>query len=365
MIKHEKIMQKVLEIAAKGTGNVSPNPKVGAIIVKEGKIVSQGFHEKYGKNHAEVNAINNANMDTFEDCTLYVNLEPCSHYGKTPPCVDLIISKKFNTVVIGMQDPNPVVAGTGIQKLKDAGINVISGVLESECTWFNRIYIKHITEFKPYIIGKAAMSLDSCIATSKGKSKWITSEDSLIASHSLRLEVDAVLIGANTAIADNPKLTVRKVKGRNPWRVVINENLTLPLSLNIFGDETRQKTIVVTKKESMDSVKVRNMIVTGIKVFPFETFENGNLDLASTIQKLSVAYGFSSILIEGGAQTLSSFVNCDLIDELQLFIAPIIIGDGLKVFGDFKTNLLTDSKKFEFRSMKQLGVDINIVAVKK
>ena len=211
----ESYIKLAIEIAKKGRGNVSPNPLVGCIIVKDERIIGAGYHEKYGENHAEINAINSA-KESIEGSTLFVNLEPCSHQGLTPPCVDKIIENKIKRVVIGTLDMNPLVCGNGIKKLKAAGIDVKAGILENECTALNKFFFKHITKKIPYVTLKIAQTLDGKIADRKGDSKWISSLLSRRYVHELRSKYDAVLIGLGTVLKDNPSLTVRLTEGRNP-----------------------------------------------------------------------------------------------------------------------------------------------------
>ena len=215
----DQAMLLCLKLAMKGSGYVNPNPRVGAVLLRGDEIVSTGWHKEFGAAHAEVDTINNAEIDDFSDTTRVVNLEPCSHYGKTPPCVTLILEKKIKRVVVGMLDPNPEVNGKGVQILRDAGVEVITDVCKKECEWANRFFQKYILTGVPYIILKVAQSLNGSIATFNGKSKWITGEESRKKVHKLRSEVSAVIIGKMTASFDNPKLTVRDVKG-NPLRII-------------------------------------------------------------------------------------------------------------------------------------------------
>ena len=191
-------MKRALDLAMLGTGEVSPNPRVGAVILKDGEKIGEGYHAKFGADHAEIEAIRNAGLDDYSGCTMVLNLEPCTHYGKTPPCTDKIIELNFSRVVIGMEDPNPEVAGNGIKKLRDAGIEVEAGLMRDECMWLNRSFIKHIRTGMPYVILKIAQSFDGNIASSEGESKWISSEESRRRSHILRAQVDAVLVGEGT-----------------------------------------------------------------------------------------------------------------------------------------------------------------------
>lgn len=359
---NEDAMKRVLELALNGNGMVSPNPRVGALIIKNGKIISEGWHRKFGDPHAEVMAIKNCNVHNFSDCTLVVNLEPCSHQGKTPPCADLLIEKKFKEVIIGIQDPNPLVAGRGITKLKKAGINVQVGILENECKWINRFFIKHITTKMPYVLMKVAQSFDGKISTSTGESQWITSFESRKYTHYLRNELDAVLIGKGTAIDDNPELSVRHIEGRNPIKVVLDTNLELNPKLKLFNNET--KTIICCSDELNKSEKSQQFTNLNVDILPCKTNQFSKIDLPYTLSKLSEKFNIASILIEGGSQIFSSFLNDGLIDELHLFIAPKVIGKGKSSFDSFSIDKLIDAPEFKIKETKLSGKDLHIIAIK-
>ncbi|MCJ7552329.1 MAG: bifunctional diaminohydroxyphosphoribosylaminopyrimidine deaminase/5-amino-6-(5-phosphoribosylamino)uracil reductase RibD, partial [Ignavibacteriaceae bacterium] len=237
----ESYIQLTLEIAKRGIGKVSPNPLVGCVITKNDKIIGAGFHTKYGDDHAEISAINSS-RENLEGSTFYVNLEPCSHYGQTPPCVDRIIQEKIKRVVIGTLDVNPLVSGKGVRKLKDAGIEVKVGVLEKECEDLNKFFFKFINKKLPFVTLKAAITLDGKIADINSHSEWISSPESRRYVHSLRNKYDAVLIGLNTAMIDDPQLTVRHVEGRNPWRIILDSKLELPTDLKIFQKNNDKRT---------------------------------------------------------------------------------------------------------------------------
>lgn len=328
---NETLIRRCIELAKKGTGFVSPNPLVGCVIVKNDEIIAEGWHQKFGENHAEVNAINSAlskHID-LKGASLYVNLEPCTHYGKTPPCADKIIEHKFKEVIIGTKDANPLVAGKGIANLKKNKIKVTVGVLEEKCYELNKFYFKNIKTKLPYITLKAAQTLDSKIADAEGNSKWISSQESRKLVHKLRSEYDAVLVGKNTVEKDNPSLTVRHVKGRNPYRIVINKELTLNLSSNLFSDKYSDKTIVISGKEP-DEFLTRIFEQRKIKVIQAK-LKNDMIDLKDAMKKLSKA-GISSLLVEGGAFTFTEFIKNKLVDEMLIFISPTVMGSGLSTF---------------------------------
>lgn len=361
---YESVMKRVLSLALKGSGRVSPNPRVGAIIMKNNEIISEAYHEFFGRPHAEVNAIRKADIDDFSDCTIFVNLEPCSHYGKTPPCAELLIEKKFKKVVIGMKDPNPLVSGKGFELLKNAGIEVITGILEEECKWINRFFIKNIVEEKPYVIIKVAQSINGCIATSKYESKWITGEESRKRTHALRAQVDAVLVGRNTALSDNPELNVRLVNGISPRRVIIDTRLSLPLDLKIFKDELRDRTIIICSEEAYKSHKANVLEYGDVEIVPSPLNDKGMIDLNYSINELYSKYKISSILVEGGAKIYSEFINIGLADELDVFQAPLIIGSGINAFENYHTNILKNTARFTLKSISKSGVDIHSIYIK-
>lgn len=250
----ESYIQVAIELAKKAKGYVSPNPLVGCVIVKDEKIIGSGYHQRYGENHAELNAILSAKEST-EGAALYVNLEPCSHFGNTPPCVDKIIESKIKRVVIGTLDTNPLVSGRGVRKLKRAGIDVRIGVLEKDCIQLNKFFFKFISKRIPYVTLKAAITLDAKIADTAGDSKWISSLDSRKLVHSMRTYYDAVLVGYNTVVKDNPSLTVRLTDGRSPKRIVIDEMLRLKTDRKIFRGIEEGQVIIVTSKKSASKKK--------------------------------------------------------------------------------------------------------------
>jgi diaminohydroxyphosphoribosylaminopyrimidine deaminase/5-amino-6-(5-phosphoribosylamino)uracil reductase len=358
----EKYMQRAIELARKGSGYVDPNPKVGAVIVKNDEIISEGFHKEFGGPHAEVEAVRNANSDSFEDCSMYVNLEPCSHYGKTPPCADMIIKKGFKRVVIGMKDPNPLVAGRGIERLRRSGIDVMEGVLEEESKYLNRFFIKHITTGIPYVVLKVAQSIDGKIALKDFSSKWLTGCESRKEVHKLRAEIQSILVGRNTVMRDNPSLNVRDVTGKNPVRIILDSNFSLTGRYNIFNDLLDNETIICHNKEH--NPKYINNKYPALKFIPAEINENGKLDLKDILKKLG-NMGISSVLIEGGAEIFSSFVMHGFVDELHIFTAPKIIGKGIESFRNINIKSLDLSYNFKLHNIEKCGDDVHSVYLKK
>ena len=252
-----KYMRRCLELAAKGTGYVSPNPRVGAVVVTDGKVIAEGYHQKFGGPHAEVNVLRGLNPRDLQKATLYVSLEPCCFQGKTPACSGLILSLKIPRVVIGMSDPNPKVDGCGIGALREAGVEVKTGVLEKKCRELNRGYIKHITTGLPEVILKTASALDGRIGTATGDSRWITGKAARTCTHRLRAGCDAILVGVGTVLADNPMLNVRHVEGKNPLRVIIDSKLRTPPDANIIRDQDTIPTRIYTS-ENTPAIKSEN-----------------------------------------------------------------------------------------------------------
>ncbi len=325
--EHIKYMQECLWLARKGRNSVHPNPMVGAVVVKNGKIIGKGYHKKFGAAHAEVNALEQAGAEAI-GATLYVNLEPCCFYGKTPPCTDFIISKKVKKVVVAMRDPNPRINGKGISKLKKANINVIENILREDAEKLNESFIKYITTRLPFITVKIAQTLDGKIADYRSDSKWITNLDSRKEAHRLRAMHDAILIGANTIKTDNPELTVRLAKGKNPTRIVIDGKLSSPINSKIFSSARKVRTMVLIAESCNKKKprKIRLLKKLGVEIYSIKTKNNyiPPLQILKLIAKLNI----TSVLVEGGAKIFSQLIEHKLADKVVIFVAPKIIGDG-------------------------------------
>jgi diaminohydroxyphosphoribosylaminopyrimidine deaminase/5-amino-6-(5-phosphoribosylamino)uracil reductase len=324
MSVHELMMQRCKELALNGAGYVSPNPLVGCVITHHDKIIGEGWHKKFGEAHAEVNAIASvANKNLLNESTLYVNLEPCSHHGKTPPCADLIISSKIPRVVIGMQDPYHEVAGRGLQKLKDAGIEVVSGVLQKECEWLNRRFIHRVTKHKPYVILKWAQTQDGFIAPDAAKlspaefeeKRHITGFIVQKLVHRWRTEEDAILVGTNTVITDNPALNTRAWNGRNPIRITLDKNLRIPPHSKILDQS--QPTLIFTQKQHPSSQNLTYITIDFSRNIWPQVFEE--------LDKRSI----QSVIVEGGLHTLSTLISGNYWNEIQQFITPKMLHDGV------------------------------------
>ncbi|WP_414838720.1 bifunctional diaminohydroxyphosphoribosylaminopyrimidine deaminase/5-amino-6-(5-phosphoribosylamino)uracil reductase RibD [Carnobacterium sp. TMP28] len=318
----EFYMEMALELAKKGKGFTAPNPLVGAVLVKNGKVIGEGYHEEYGQPHAEVNAIASAS-ESVSGATLYVTLEPCSHFGKTPPCSDLIVDKKIKRVVIGLVDPNPLVAGKGIERLRNKGILVGVGVLEKEIAQLNEIFIKYIVTKEPFVVMKSAMSLDGKTATTTGESQWISGEAARKRVHNLRHELSGIMVGVDTIIKDDPQLTTRIPNGKNPLRIVVDSQLRIPLAAIVLSQQDKAKTIVATTSRA-SSEKIATLTKKGIEVIVLSQRDN-RVDLRELMKKLG-AKNIDSILLEGGATLNFSALKEGIVDKVHVYLSPKIIG---------------------------------------
>ena len=318
----ELYMRRAIELAKKGTGFVNPNPLVGAVIVKDDVIIGEGYHEKYGELHAERNALKNC-TGSPKGATIYVTLEPCCHHGKTPPCTDAIIESGIKRVVVGSLDVNPLVAGKGVQILRDNGIEVETGVLLDECTSLNRVFNKFILKKRPYVVMKYAMTSDGKIATDSGKSKWITCEESRKAVHVLRNELMGIMVGVSTVVADDPMLDCRlDTPHRNPVRIICDTNLRTPLYSKLVQTASEIPTIIATASE--DTSKISEYENKGCKIIIVPKKADG-IDLNVLMEKLG-ENGIDGILLEGGGTLNNSALKAHIVDEVHTFIAPKIFG---------------------------------------
>jgi diaminohydroxyphosphoribosylaminopyrimidine deaminase/5-amino-6-(5-phosphoribosylamino)uracil reductase len=351
----EQFMKLALKLAAKGRGYASPNPMVGAVIVKKGRIIGQGWHRCCGENHAEVNAIQNA-TENVAGSTMYVTLEPCCHSGKTPPCTDLIIQKKIKRVVIGTADSNPLVSCKGINHLKATGIEVKAGVLEDQCRSLNEVFFHFMETGLPFVTVKYAQTLDGRIATATGQSQWISSPASLKFAHQLRAEHDAILVGIGTVLKDNPTLTVRMVRGRNPLRIVVDNCLTVTTDFNVMQDLSGMPTLIATTKSSSDPA-FRALAKAGAELVRVRSDKNNHVSLQQLLQLLA-ARNISSVLIEGGSQIITSALKDNLVNRLVTVIAPKILGKGIEAVGDLNIRNLEKAKKLSVRSVAKKGSDV-------
>jgi diaminohydroxyphosphoribosylaminopyrimidine deaminase/5-amino-6-(5-phosphoribosylamino)uracil reductase len=347
----EYFIKRAISLARKGKGNVSPNPLVGAVLVKDGLIIGEGYHKSYGSNHAEVTALKAARADP-QGATLYCNLEPCIHWGKTPPCTDAIISSGIKRVVLGIQDPNPIINGRGIQVLREAGIKVVTNVLEEKCRELNEFYIKYITVGQPFVTVKMAQSIDGKITKQIDTRYQLSGIEAQQYVHRLRAEYDAVLIGRRTAEIDNPLLTPRLVKGRVPVRVVLDTHLSLNPDLALFNTIHQGKIIVAIASASAERIK--QFQNKGIEILSAGTSDYQRVD----IKKLLIQLGklcISSVFVEGGAEVFTSFLRERLVDKILLIITPSMMGSGVNILSSFsKTGEPIELVRM---TMKRLGKD--------
>ena len=353
-------MGKALYLARRGLGKTSPNPAVGALIVKDGEIIGQGYHRRYGGEHAEINAIKDA-RGKVSGATLYVTLEPCCHYRKkTPPCVDAIIKNNIGRVVIGTVDPNPQVNGEGIKVLNRHGIETKVGVLKEECDRINETYLKYIQTRMPFITLKFAQTLDGRIATVTGDSQWISSESTRRLAHRLRSLHDGIMVGLGTILADDPQLTVRLVKGQSPIRIIPDSKLRISLDAKVLKDQDFSPTIIATTLQA-DEGKLASLKQMGIEVLVVDEDERGEVDLELLFKSLGER-GISSILVEGGAEIITSLFQRGLVDKVVLVIAPKIMGKGIEAVGDLNILGVGDVLKLSYVRIYRRGEDIVIEA---
>ncbi|MDD7409084.1 MAG: bifunctional diaminohydroxyphosphoribosylaminopyrimidine deaminase/5-amino-6-(5-phosphoribosylamino)uracil reductase RibD [Anaerovoracaceae bacterium] len=325
----EKWMSRALDLAVKGMGHVSPNPMVGAVIVRDGEVIGEGWHEHIGGLHAERNALADCRRrgNDPEGADLYVSLEPCCHYGKTPPCTEAVIENKIGRVIYGMTDPNPLVAGKGLQILRDAGIEVDGPVLEDECKEINKIFIHYITTKLPYVIVKYAMTADGKIATVTGDSKWITGEEARKQSHGIRKQVSAIMVGVGTVLADDPMLTCRTEEGVNPIRIICDSNLRTPADSQIAKSAKDVETIIAFGAAGELGMKTRAdaLKAAGIKLWEIPRGEDEHLDMETLIRRMGEE-GIDSVLVEGGSEIHFSVCRTGFVSEVNAYIAPKIVG---------------------------------------
>lgn len=328
-IRDEKWMRKALELASSGMGHVSPNPMVGAVIVRDGQVIGEGFHEEYGQLHAERNALADCKRKghTPEGATIYVTLEPCCHYGKTPPCTEAIIENHLGRVVFGTTDPNPLVAGQGLELLRQQGIQVDGPVLEQECRELNRHFFHYMTTGNPYVIVKYAMTADGKIATVTGDSKWITGETARQNVHQIRKHVAAIMVGVGTVLSDDPMLNCRVEEGVDPVRVICDTRLRIPMDSQIVQTAGKIRTIAACQKITDPALKEKAEALqeAGIEILQVEMDSEGHADVEQVIRKLGERK-LDSILIEGGSQVNFSVLKTGLVSEIDVYIAPKFAG---------------------------------------
>lgn len=351
----KKYMYRAIELAKLGIGFVNPNPLVGAVIVKDGRIIGEGYHERYGELHAERNAIANA-TESVEGADMYVTLEPCSHYGKQPPCCCAIAEAGIKNVYIGSCDPNPLVSGKGIQYLKEQGINVICDVLRDECDEINKIFFHYITHKTPYVIMKTAMTIDGKCATYTGDSKWVSNEASRNDTHLTRKRVSAIMVGINTVISDDPMLNCRCEKPKDPIRIICDSNLRISMDSAIVKTADKIETYIATVSDNDE--KIKDLQNAGVKIIKTSGMR---VDLKALMRTLGEK-GIDSVLLEGGSELNASMLKENLVNKLEVYIAPKIIGsnNAKTVVGGEGISLMRNAYMFKNPKITQFGDDIKI-----
>ncbi len=354
MTTHFQWMQRALHLASKGRGLTSPNPMVGAVLVKNNRIIGEGYHEKFGGPHAEVIALRNAGKKA-KDATLYVTLEPCTHQGKTPPCAPQVIKAGVSEVYISMIDPNPLVNQKGIRMLENAGIKVHTGLLEKEARDLNRGFISLIEKKRPWLTLKMAQTADGYIADLSGKSQWITSPPARDFVMTQRTRHDGIMVGLGTVLKDNPGLLPAKRDAYIPWRIILTETLKLPESLKILTDDYTQRTLILTREDA-EPERLKILADQGLKILTVPEDSTGKVSLPKALEILG-EQGISSVYCEGGGQIAGALIQEGVCDELQLFVAPKVLGQGVPVFGGFAKNL-DQAVRLIWDEIQMVGADI-------
>ncbi len=355
-------MHRCLALAARGMSRVFPNPKVGAVIVKEdGGVLGDGWHESFGAPHAEVNAINHAvarsGTEALKRSTLYVNLEPCNHVGKTPPCTERILNVGIPRVVIGMLDPNPMAAG-GAEYLRDAGVRVSVGILETECRRMNEGFMHGLKSQRPLVTLKIAQTLDGFVAPESGDSRWISCRQARVLGHRWRAEADGILIGAGTARLDDPSLTVRHVGGDHPRRFVLDRTGSLPPTLKLFTDAYRGHTTAIVHRSAEPAYEYA-LKESGGAILRTDVTGDGHLDLRSALTLLRQSRRpVHSLLVEAGPRLASALLRDDLVDRLFVFVAPMLFGSGTRTVSALGIASLDDAMKFADHTWERVGTDM-------
>lgn len=353
----EKFMRRAIELAKRGEGYCHPNPLVGAVIVRDGRIIGEGYHARYGDLHAERNALKSL-TESAQGATLYCTLEPCCHTGKQPPCTEAIIESGISKVVVGSDDPNKLVAGKGFEILKNAGIEVVRGFLKEECDALNEIFFHYISKKTPYVIMKYAMTADGKIATESGKSKWITNERSREEVHRLRHRCMGIMVGIGTVLADDPMLDCRLENGKNPIRIIADSSLKMPLDSNICRTAKNQKTIVVSAMENDDSDKRRQLEAMNIEVINCYNPLEAGVDLRMLMRELGDRK-IDSIVLEGGGILNSSALRSGIVNEVRAFIgAKIFAGKGKFPIEGHGVSEVEEAYMLSLKGVERFGDDI-------
>jgi diaminohydroxyphosphoribosylaminopyrimidine deaminase/5-amino-6-(5-phosphoribosylamino)uracil reductase len=351
----ERFMQRALALAGRGNGKTSPNPMVGAVLVKGGRIIAEGFHSGAGRDHAEIVVLKKAGARA-RGATLYVNLEPCCHTGRTGPCTEAIIEAGVKRVVFAVKDPDRRVNGRGAARLRWAGVKVTSGVLRSQAALLNEKYLACQVNQRPFVILKMAQTLDGRIATAAGDSKWISEPASLKLAHQLRAEVDGVVVGMGTLRADNPSLTVRLVRGDDPYRIVLSGSLKFPRDCRLLKDNRDGRTIIASTASAIDRF-LRRRRYGNMMYWEVAPGRNGFLDPVDFLKKAK-GFGLQSLLIEGGGRVATSFLKAGLVDKYVAIIAPKLLGAGIDAVGDLDIRRLSKAVRMTRTTLGASGADI-------
>lgn len=355
LMNDEYWMKRVLRLAEKGKGRTSPNPMVGAVLVKAGKVVGEGYHAKAGEPHAEIVALGQAGRNA-KGAMLYINLEPCTHYGRTPPCAPRVIEAGIKKAVIGMEDPNPMVRGKGIHSLRNAGIEVLTGILGKECRTLNEAFCHYIVERKPFVILKVAATLDGKIAARSGESKWVSGELSRRFVHRLRDQVDGVLVGIGTVLRDDPLLTARVKGARDPFRIILDSRLRIPEGAKVVRNSP-SRTIIASTRAAPEK-KIESLEKKGVRILIGES-KAGRVDLRSCLHRLA-EMGLVTLMVEGGSQINGAFLDERLFNKFLLFLSPRLMGDpqAIGMFGGKGFKHLNDAIPLERIKTRKIGEDI-------
>ena len=369
MAYDKKFMARAIDLALKGAGAVDPNPMVGAVIVKDNKVIAEGYHHKYGDLHAERDALSKLDYRA-EGAEMYVTLEPCCHTGKQPPCTEAIINAGIKKVYIGSSDPNPLVAGKGIKQLQSKGISVVTGMMKDECDSINKVFFHFITHKRPYVVYKYAMTMDGKICTKTGDSKWISGEESRACVHRLRHWLPGIMTGIGTVLKDDPMLNCRMeeedIVPRNPVRIICDSNLRLPLESNIVktADKIRTIAAISTKVAGLGSEVVEKMIElekAGVEIMQVPPDENGHLDPVELLNRIGKR-NISGILLEGGGSLAWSMLNANLVNEIYCFIGPKIFGGTLGLTPVEGRGVENVAEAFDFTLKEVSALDGDIMA---
>lgn len=354
----EEYMRRAIALAWKGKGHTSPNPMVGCVVVKDGRIIAEGYHEKIGGFHAERNALTRCTEDT-EGAELYVTLEPCCHYGKTPPCTEIIIEKKIRKVYVGSMDPNPLVAGGGVRILQEHGIEVECGICKEECDHMNEVFFHYIQHKTPFVVMKYAMTLDGKIACATGDSKWVTGEEARNRVQQMRWQYSGIMVGIGTVLADDPMLNCRIEKGVDPIRIICDSSLRIPMDSQIVQTAKEIPTIVVATVRARQSQKVQELQQAGVEVLWQE--QDGEVDLQSLMHTLGEK-GIDSILLEGGGALNGSALKAGIVQRVNCFVAPKLVG-GEKAKSPVEgagIDVMTHAAQLTEVTTEQIGTDFLI-----